>query len=41
MEKNTKDNEWFREQICRMIQLLDDNEKLHIIWTLVKCYIKK
>lgn len=42
-EKNVikKDNDWFKTQIHRMIELLDDNKKLHIIWTIVKCYIKK
>lgn len=37
----TKDNEWFKAQLHRMIDMLDDNEKLHFLWTILRNYIKK
>ncbi len=39
--KVQKDNNWYKAQLHRMIEMLEDNEKLHFIWTIVRKYVMK
>lgn len=36
-----KSNEWYKAQIHIMVNQLQDNAKLHFIWTILHKYIQK
>lgn len=41
MGQTTKDNKWYQNEICMIIKGLEDNKKLHFIWTFIRKYINK
>ncbi len=41
MGQKTKDNKWYKDEICKLIKGLEDNKKLHFLWTFIKKYVSK
>ena len=39
--KVQKDNQWYKAQIHRFIELLEDNDKLNFVWTIVRKLVEK
>ncbi len=41
MNKVTKDNEWYRREIGEILKSIEDNQKLHFLWSFIRNYACK